>query len=302
MPVPARAQAQLGQDPPHHVVAVQHDLPCSTTPDHRGGVPGTTPGRRPGRGPPAPPPRCPPGKSTRVRCAPRPAKSGSGHDYPHPCSRSCPPAGHIPASRGSSPARPGPTVAAGNARGAHHASLGRGSERCHRHPSCPPAPGTGTRSSAPTAHRRKAGRLRALGAEPIALDLLDAGAVRAAPSLETRPDAIIHEATALANVRLRPQPRPQLRARPTGCGRRAPTRSWLPPARPACAARRPELRRLRYARRAGRSRPRTIRSTRPRRRARVQTVAAMRHVDQAVTGAAGSPCATAASTALLTTA
>ena len=43
-------------------------------------------------------------------------------------------------------------------------------------------------------------RVRALGAEAIALDLLDAGAVRKAV-LEARPDAIVHQATALANVR-----------------------------------------------------------------------------------------------------
>ncbi len=43
-------------------------------------------------------------------------------------------------------------------------------------------------------------RVRALGAQPIALDLLDARAVRTAV-LEAAPDAIIHEATALANVR-----------------------------------------------------------------------------------------------------
>src|SRR5262245_26726895 len=43
-------------------------------------------------------------------------------------------------------------------------------------------------------------RLRALGAEPIALDLLDARAVRRAV-LETGPEAIIHQATALADVR-----------------------------------------------------------------------------------------------------
>jgi 2-alkyl-3-oxoalkanoate reductase len=42
-------------------------------------------------------------------------------------------------------------------------------------------------------------RLRALGAEPVALDLLDAGAVRNAV-LDSEPDAIIHQATALANV------------------------------------------------------------------------------------------------------
>jgi nucleoside-diphosphate-sugar epimerase len=45
-----------------------------------------------------------------------------------------------------------------------------------------------------------ADRVRALGAEPIALDLLDLQAVRRAV-IETQPDAIIHEATALANVR-----------------------------------------------------------------------------------------------------
>jgi nucleoside-diphosphate-sugar epimerase len=45
-----------------------------------------------------------------------------------------------------------------------------------------------------------AGRVRALGAEPIALDLLDARAVRKAV-LETGPDAIVHQATALADVR-----------------------------------------------------------------------------------------------------
>ncbi len=42
--------------------------------------------------------------------------------------------------------------------------------------------------------------LRAFGAEPIALDLLDPRAVRKAV-LETEPDAIVHQATALADVR-----------------------------------------------------------------------------------------------------
>ena len=42
-------------------------------------------------------------------------------------------------------------------------------------------------------------RIRALGAEAIALDLLDPGAVRKAV-LETQPEAIIHEATALADL------------------------------------------------------------------------------------------------------
>jgi 2-alkyl-3-oxoalkanoate reductase len=42
-------------------------------------------------------------------------------------------------------------------------------------------------------------RLRALGAEPVELDLLDPAAVRRAV-LEAKPDAIAHEATALANL------------------------------------------------------------------------------------------------------
>ena len=43
-------------------------------------------------------------------------------------------------------------------------------------------------------------RVRALGAEPIVLDLLDPCAVRKAV-LETEPDAVVHQATALADVR-----------------------------------------------------------------------------------------------------
>ena len=43
-------------------------------------------------------------------------------------------------------------------------------------------------------------RLRALGAKPVMLDLLDAGAVRQAV-LESEPEAIVHEATALANAK-----------------------------------------------------------------------------------------------------
>jgi nucleoside-diphosphate-sugar epimerase len=44
-----------------------------------------------------------------------------------------------------------------------------------------------------------ADRLRTLGAEPVALDLLDPGAVRQAV-LQARPDAIVHQSTALANA------------------------------------------------------------------------------------------------------
>lgn len=46
----------------------------------------------------------------------------------------------------------------------------------------------------------RAERLRALGATPVELDLLDPAAVRQAV-LDTEPEAIIHQATALANVR-----------------------------------------------------------------------------------------------------
>jgi 2-alkyl-3-oxoalkanoate reductase len=47
--------------------------------------------------------------------------------------------------------------------------------------------------------RGNAERVRALGAEPIVLDLLDPPAVRKAV-LEAEPDAIVHQATALADV------------------------------------------------------------------------------------------------------
>src|SRR5262245_27531621 len=47
---------------------------------------------------------------------------------------------------------------------------------------------------------RSGERVRPLGAEPIVLDLLDAAAVRTAV-LEAEPDAIVHQATALANAR-----------------------------------------------------------------------------------------------------
>jgi nucleoside-diphosphate-sugar epimerase len=46
---------------------------------------------------------------------------------------------------------------------------------------------------------QQAGQLTALGAEMIELDLLDPAAVRRAV-LETKPDAVIHQATALANA------------------------------------------------------------------------------------------------------
>ncbi|HEX6332068.1 MAG TPA: NAD-dependent epimerase/dehydratase family protein, partial [Actinomycetota bacterium] len=42
--------------------------------------------------------------------------------------------------------------------------------------------------------------LRVLGARPVQVELLDGGAVRTA-LLEARPEAIIHQATALANAK-----------------------------------------------------------------------------------------------------
>jgi nucleoside-diphosphate-sugar epimerase len=47
---------------------------------------------------------------------------------------------------------------------------------------------------------RSGERVRALGAKPVALDLLDAAAVRKAV-LEAAPEAIVHQVTALANAR-----------------------------------------------------------------------------------------------------
>ena len=47
--------------------------------------------------------------------------------------------------------------------------------------------------------QERAGRLRAQGAEPVALDVLDRVAVREAV-LAARPDAIVHQATALADL------------------------------------------------------------------------------------------------------
>src|SRR5438067_10280874 len=47
----------------------------------------------------------------------------------------------------------------------------------------------------------RAEHVRELGARPVVLDLLDAAAVRRAV-LEAEPEAIVHQATALANLKL----------------------------------------------------------------------------------------------------
>jgi nucleoside-diphosphate-sugar epimerase len=132
----------------------------------------------------------------------------------------------------------------------------------------------------------KAEQVRALSAQPVVLDLLDSGAVRKAV-LEARPDAIIHEATALANAgfsrsldrgfaptnRLRTEGTDNLLAAASEAGvRRLVAQSFAP---------------YRYIREGGWIKteddpldpnpPKTAR----------QTFAAMTHVDQAVTAAGG---------------
>jgi nucleoside-diphosphate-sugar epimerase len=132
----------------------------------------------------------------------------------------------------------------------------------------------------------KAGQLRALGAEPIVLDALDASAVRAAVAA-ARPDAIIYQATALADAgfsrnldrsfaqtnRLRTEGTDILLA----AAREAGVRQFVAQSFAS----------YRYAREGGPVKteddpldtdpPATTR----------QTNAAMRHLDQAVTGAGG---------------
>ncbi|MGH2991062.1 MAG: NAD-dependent epimerase/dehydratase family protein [Solirubrobacterales bacterium] len=129
-------------------------------------------------------------------------------------------------------------------------------------------------------------RVRALGAEPIALDLLDARAVREAV-LEAEPDAIIHQATALADMRFsRNFDRGFAQ---TNRLRTEGTDALLAAAREAGVRRflAQSFASYRYARVGGPVKteddpldPNPMASTR-------ETTAAMRHLDQAVTDAAG---------------
>ncbi len=132
----------------------------------------------------------------------------------------------------------------------------------------------------------KGERLRALGAEAIALDLLDARAVRTAV-LETKPEAIVHQATALADARFgRNLDRtfaPTNRLRTKG------TDALLAAAREAGVRRfvAQSFANYRYAREGGPVKtendpldPAPPATTR-------ETSAAMRHLDQAVTEAGG---------------
>src|SRR5260370_19257222 len=134
----------------------------------------------------------------------------------------------------------------------------------------------------------KGERLRALGAEAIALDLLGARAVRTAV-LETKPEAIVHQATALADARFgRNLDRtfaPTNRLRTEG------TDALLAAAREAGVRRfvAQSFANYRYAREGGPVKtendpldPAPPATTR-------ETSAAMRHVDQAVTEAGGIP-------------
>ena len=130
------------------------------------------------------------------------------------------------------------------------------------------------------------GRLRELGAEPVVLDALDAGAVRDAVAA-ARPDAIIYQATALANAsfslsldrtfaptnRLRTEGTDALLAAAREAGvRRFVAQSFAP---------------YRYDRRGGPVKTEDDPlDPAPPKRAR-QTFAAMSHVDEAVTGAGG---------------
>lgn len=132
----------------------------------------------------------------------------------------------------------------------------------------------------------KAERLRALGAEPIVLDVLDATAVRAAVAA-ARPEAIIYQATALADAgfsrkldrtfaptnRLRTEGIDILLAAAREAGvRRFVAQSFAP---------------YRYAREGGpvKTEDDPLDSAPP--ATARQTFAAMNHLDQAVTGAGG---------------
>src|SRR4051812_33390437 len=129
-------------------------------------------------------------------------------------------------------------------------------------------------------------RVRALGAEPIALDLLDPRGVRKAV-LENEPDAIVHQATALADVRFsRNLDRTFAQ---TNRLRTEGTDALLAAAREARARRfvAQSFASLRYARVGGPIKteddpldPTPVPTTR-------ETNAAMRHLDQAVTDAGG---------------
>jgi nucleoside-diphosphate-sugar epimerase len=129
-------------------------------------------------------------------------------------------------------------------------------------------------------------RIRALGAEPVVLDLLDAPAVRRAV-LEAQPDALVHEGTALADARfsrnvdktlaqtnrLRTEGTDALLAAARDAGvRRFVAQSFAP---------------WRYAREGGMVKTEEDPLDPALPAAMRKTAAAMRHVEQAVTAAGG---------------
>lgn len=133
---------------------------------------------------------------------------------------------------------------------------------------------------------QNAARVRALGAEAIALDLLDKASVRQAV-LESAPEAIIHQATALANVRFGRSldrsfgPTNRLRAEGTDilldAAREAGVRRFVAQSFAS----------YRYAREGGMIKTEEERlDPDPPAMAR-ETNAAMRHMDEAVTAAGG---------------
>jgi nucleoside-diphosphate-sugar epimerase len=129
-------------------------------------------------------------------------------------------------------------------------------------------------------------RVRALGGKAVELDLLDAGAVREAV-LEAEPDAIVHQATALANVRFSRNLDRSFAL--TNRLRIEGTNALLAAAREAGVDRfvAQSFASLRYARQGGPVKteddpldPSPVATTR-------ETNAAMRHLDQAATDAGG---------------
>ena len=129
-------------------------------------------------------------------------------------------------------------------------------------------------------------RVRALGAEPLALDLLDAAAVREAV-LKAQPEAIIHQATALANVRFGRSLDRSFAA--TNRLRTEGTDALLAAAREAGVRRfvAQSFASYRYAREGGPVKTEEDRLDPDPPAMALETNAAMRHLDEAVTNAGG---------------
>jgi 2-alkyl-3-oxoalkanoate reductase len=132
----------------------------------------------------------------------------------------------------------------------------------------------------------KADFLRALGAEPVTLDVLDAPAVRRAV-LEAAPDAIVHQATALAGVRF--SKKLDRSFAQTNRIRREGTDALLAAAREAGVRRfvAQSFASLRYARVGGPVKAEDDPLDPDPVSGMEETEAAMRHLDDAVTGAGG---------------